>query len=89
MKSEEQLIRDAGYNPVKYSINNDQVEDMGMNIDDDMAFKNNIIKAVLAISDKGLILSPKRISKISRYSMYEIELNLNEIDNIISSLGLE
>lgn len=89
MKSEEQLIREAGYNPVKYSINNDQVEDMGMNIDDDMAFKNNIIKAVLAISDKGLILSPKRISKISRYSMYEIELNLNEIDNIISSLGLE
>jgi len=89
MKSEEQLIKDAGYNPVKYSANNDQQEDMGMDRDDDVAFKNNIIKAVLAISEKGLILSPRRISKLSRYSMYEIELNLNEIDNIISSLGLE
>tara|TARA_R110000772_G_scaffold31949_2_gene78543 strand:- start:2251 stop:2520 length:270 start_codon:yes stop_codon:yes gene_type:complete len=89
MKSEEQLIREAGYNPVKYSANNDQEEDMGMDRDDDVAFKNKIIKAVLAINEQGLRLSPIRISKLSRYSMYEIELNLNEIDNIISGLGLE
>lgn len=89
MKSEEDLIREAGYNPVKYSKNNDQEDDMSIDREDDVAFKNNIIKAILTINEQGLTLSPKRISKVSRYSMYEIELNLSEIDNIISGLGLE
>lgn len=89
MKSEEQLIKDAGYIPVKYSKNNDQEEDMSIDREDNVKFKNTIIKAVLEISKQGLRLSPKRISKFSRYSIYEIELNLNEIDNIINGLGLE
>jgi hypothetical protein len=89
MKSEEQLIRDAGYNPVKYSKNNDQEYDMSIDREDNINFKNTIIQAVLSISEKNLRLSPRRISQFSRYSMYEIELNLNEIDNIINGLGLE
>lgn len=89
MKSEEQLIKEEGYIPVKYSANNDHHDDMNIDRNDDTAFKNSIIKAVTALSKKGLRLSPSNISKLSRYSMYEIELNLNEIDNIISGLGLE
>lgn len=88
MKSEEQLIRDSGYSPVKYSKNNDQEDDMRIDREDDLAFKNDMIAAILEISKKGLRISPSRISKISKYSMYEIELNLNEIDVIINGLGL-
>jgi len=89
MKSEEDLIREAGCIPVRYSKNNDQIDDMTIDSEDNVKFKNTIIKAVLAISEQNLRLSPRRISQFSRYSMYEIELNLNEIDNIINGLGLE
>tara|TARA_R110000803_G_scaffold154286_1_gene219054 strand:- start:4708 stop:4977 length:270 start_codon:yes stop_codon:yes gene_type:complete len=89
MKSEEQLIKEEGYIPVKYSKNNDQEDDMSIDREDNIKFKNTIIKAVLDISKQNLRLSPVNISKFSRYSLYEIELNLNEIDNIINGLGLE
>ena len=61
MKSEEQLIRDAGYSPVKYSINNDQEDDMSIDREDNVNFKNTIIKAVLEISKQGLRLSSQDI----------------------------
>ena len=89
MKSEEQLIKEEGYIPVKYSKNNDQEDDMSIDREDNIKFKNTIIKAVLDINKQNLRLSPVNISKFSRYSLYEIELNLNEIDNIINGLGLE
>lgn len=60
-----------------------------MTIDDNNVFVSKITKAVIFLNEKGLKLSPRNISKISRYSMYEIELNLNDIDNVISGLGLE
>jgi hypothetical protein len=89
MVSEEQLIKDAGFIPVKYSKNNDNTESMSIDREDDISFKNKIIKAVIQLSKDGSKLSPSNISRLSRYSVYEIELNLNEVDNIINGLGLE
>ena len=70
MKSEEQLIRDSGYSPVKYSKNNDQEDDMRIDREDDLAFKNDMIAAILEISKKGLRISPSRIGKVHRRAWF-------------------
>jgi len=61
---------------------------MSLDRDDNNVFISRITSALITLEDKGLTLSPTNISKESRYSMYEISLNMHEIESVMDALGL-
>jgi hypothetical protein len=90
MKSQEQEIKDAGYKPVRYSVNKDAEEPVhNLDRDDNNKFVSNMTRALRTLQSQGKKISPRNISIESRYSMKEIELNLYEIENMMNALNIE
>lgn len=56
---------------------------------DNNRFTSDMNNAILALDSKGKKITPRNLSKQSRYSVSEIELNLYEIENIMNGLGIE
>jgi len=90
MKSSHQLIKDAGFIPKKYSSVKDPVIlFMALDRKDNNAFTSTITNALYLLDKEGLKVTPKNLSKKTRYSIKEIELNLNEIECIMDAIGIE
>lgn len=53
---------------------------------DNANFTSTITRAIKALDARGEKLTPRNISRESRYNMKEIELNLFEIGQIIDSV---
>ena len=89
MKLENELIKDAGFTPVKYSKNNDAIiMFMAYDAQDNNKFIADMTKAIKAIDVAGDKVTPRRISKASKYPLKEIEMNLFEIVKVMDRLGI-
>lgn len=56
---------------------------------DNNKFVSDMTRALNTLVDKKMKISAMNLSKISRYPLKEIELNLYEIGNIMDALDIE
>ena len=62
---------------------------MALDREDNNQFHATITKAVLQLDREGKKITPKNLSRITRYPINEIELNLFEITTIMDGLGID
>jgi len=55
---------------------------------DNNKFVSDMTRAIKSLDSKGVKMSALNISKESRYSLREVELNLHEIETIMNTLGV-
>lgn len=86
--SEALSLKAQGLKAIRYSHKKDPVIlFMAYDRQDNNKFISKMTDGLIKLNTAGAKMTPKNISKQTGYSIKEIELNLNEIEIIMDSLG--
>ena len=90
MNSIGDLIKGAGFNPVKYSSKKDVIILFtALERNDNDNFVSKVTKAVKDLDAIDKKITPKNIAIRTGFTIKDIELNLHEIVNIMDALGID